>query len=31
MHVHEFVSLNGVIDAPSWALGYGFYPRRALS
>ncbi len=27
IHVHEFVSLDGVIDAPSWTFDYGFDPR----
>ncbi|HEY0716669.1 MAG TPA: dihydrofolate reductase family protein [Streptosporangiaceae bacterium] len=27
IRVHEFVSLDGVIDAPSWTAGYGFDPR----
>jgi dihydrofolate reductase len=25
--VHEFVSLDGVIDAPTWTFAYGFAPR----
>lgn len=25
--VHEFMSLDGVIDAPSWTAEYGFVPR----
>ena len=25
--VHEFVSLDGVIDAPTWTFDYGFDPR----
>src|SRR3954463_12678911 len=25
--VHEFMSLDGVIDAPTWTVGYGFDPR----
>jgi dihydrofolate reductase len=25
--VHEFMSLDGVIDAPTWAAGYGFDPQ----
>jgi dihydrofolate reductase len=24
MHVHEFMSLDGVIDAPTWTFDYGF-------
>ena len=27
VHVHEFMSLDGVIDAPSWTFDYGFDPR----
>jgi dihydrofolate reductase len=27
IHVHEFVSLDGVIDAPTWAFDYGFDPK----
>ena len=27
MHVHEFMSLDGVIDAPTWTFDYGFDPR----
>ena len=26
IHVHEFMSLDGVIDAPTWASDYGFDP-----
>jgi dihydrofolate reductase len=25
--VHEFISLDGVIDAPTWTFDYGFHPR----
>src|SRR3954454_14358823 len=25
--VHEFISLDGVIDAPTWTFEYGFDPR----
>ena len=25
--VHEFMSLDGVIDAPTWTFDYGFQPR----
>src|SRR5690348_4078779 len=25
--VHEFMSLDGVIDAPTWTFGYGFDPK----
>ena len=27
VHVHEFMSLDGVIDAPVWTMEYGFDPR----
>jgi dihydrofolate reductase len=27
VHVHEFMSLDGVIDAPVWTAGYGFDPK----
>ncbi len=27
IHVHEFTSLDGVIDAPVWTADYGFDPR----
>jgi dihydrofolate reductase len=27
VHVHEFMSLDGVIDAPSWTFDYGFDPK----
>jgi dihydrofolate reductase len=26
IHVHEFMSLDGVIDAPVWTAEYGFHP-----
>ena len=26
IHVHEFMSLDGVIDAPTWTFDYGFAP-----
>jgi len=25
--VHEFMSLDGVIDAPTWTFEYGFDPK----
>lgn len=25
--MHEFMSLDGVIDAPTWAFDYGFDPQ----
>jgi dihydrofolate reductase len=27
VHVHEFMSFDGVIDAPTWTFDYGFDPR----
>jgi dihydrofolate reductase len=27
MHVHEFMSLDGVIDAPTWTVDYEFLPE----
>jgi dihydrofolate reductase len=27
IHVHEFISLDGVIDAPTWTFDYGFHPE----
>jgi dihydrofolate reductase len=27
IHVHEFISLDGVIDAPTWTSEYAFDPR----
>jgi dihydrofolate reductase len=29
IHVHEFMSLDGVIDAPTWTFDYGFHPKMA--
>jgi dihydrofolate reductase len=29
IHVHEFMSLDGVIDAPTWTFEYGFHPKMA--
>jgi dihydrofolate reductase len=29
IHVHEFMSLDGVIDAPIWTAEYGFHPKMA--
>ena len=26
IHVHEFMSLDGVVDAPTWTFEYGFVP-----
>ena len=27
IHVHEFISLDGVIDTPAWTFDYGFDPK----
>ena len=27
IHVHEFISLDGVIDAPTWTFEFGFDPK----
>src|ERR1041385_6039572 len=27
IHVHEFISLDGVIDTPTWTVDYGFDPK----
>ena len=27
VHVHEFMSLDGVIDTPTWTFDYGFHPK----
>ena len=27
IHVHEFMSLDGVVDAPTWTFDYGFDPK----
>jgi dihydrofolate reductase len=27
IHVHEFISLDGVIDTPTWTFDYGFDPK----
>ncbi len=27
LHVHEFLSLDGVIDEPTWTFDYGFDPK----
>ena len=27
IHIHEFVSLDGVIDEPTWTADFGFTPR----
>jgi dihydrofolate reductase len=31
VHVHEFMSLDGVIDAPTWTFDYGFDPRMGAA
>ncbi|MFL6005993.1 MAG: dihydrofolate reductase family protein [Gaiellaceae bacterium] len=27
IHVHEFMTLDGVVDAPTWTFEYGFHPK----
>ena len=27
IHVHQFMSLDGVIDEPTWSFEYGFHPK----
>ncbi len=27
LHVHEFMSLDGVVDTPVWTFDYGFDPQ----
>lgn len=27
IHVHEFISADGVIDTPAWTADYGFHPE----
>jgi dihydrofolate reductase len=27
IHVHEFMSLDGVFESPSWTFDYGFHPK----
>src|SRR5215207_2812248 len=27
IHAHEFMTLDGVVDAPTWTFEYGFHPR----
>ena len=29
LQVHEFMTLDGVIDAPTWTVDYGFDARMA--
>ena len=31
IHVHEFISLDGVIDTPTWTAGYGFVPEMGAA
>jgi dihydrofolate reductase len=31
IHVHEFISLDGVIDAPTWTFDYGFDPKMGAA
>ena len=31
IHVHEFMTLDGVIDAPTWAIEYEFLPEMEKS
>jgi dihydrofolate reductase len=31
IRVHEFISLDGVIDTPSWTFEYGFDPRMGAA
>ena len=31
IHVHEFMSLDGVIDAPTWTFEYGFDPQMGAA
>jgi dihydrofolate reductase len=31
IHVHEFISLDGVIDTPTWTFEYGFDPKMGES
>ena len=31
IEVHEFITLDGVIDAPSWTFEYGFDPRMGVA
>src|SRR4029078_7994223 len=28
IYIHEFMSLDGVIDTPTWTFEYGFHPRQ---
>ena len=31
IRVHEFMSLDGVVDAPTWTMEYGFDPRMGAA
>src|SRR5947207_2205643 len=31
IHVHEFVSLDGVMDTPTWTFEFGFDPRMGVA
>jgi dihydrofolate reductase len=31
IHVHEFISLDGVVDAPTWTFDYGFDPKMGAA
>ena len=31
IHVHEFVSLDGVIDAPTWTFDYEWVPEMVAA
>jgi dihydrofolate reductase len=31
IHVHEFMTLDGVIDAPEWSFDYGFLPEMEVA
>jgi dihydrofolate reductase len=31
IHVHEFMSLDGVIDAPTWTFEFGFRPEMGAA
>jgi dihydrofolate reductase len=31
IHVHEFISLDGVIDTPTWTFDYGFIPEMGAA
>ena len=31
IHVHEFITADGVIDAPTWTFDYGFDPQMGAA